>query len=90
MTTTHYIARARDGRNLELQEEAQSLGLKAGDQVSIIVEMEEDTTPEVVPNFAALEALARIDEILEAMHGSDGAETDRMIREARDGGMYGL
>ena len=90
MTTTHYIARARDGRNLELPVEAQALGLKAGDQVSILVEMEEEAQSDVIPNHAALEALARIDEILEEMQGADGAETDRMIREARDGGMYGL
>ena len=83
MTTTHYIARARDGRNLELQEEAQSLGLKAGDQVSIIVEMEEDTTPEVVPNFAALEALARIDEILRFSPGFAGEKSRYAERPAK-------
>jgi len=90
MTTTHYIARARDGRNLELPEEAQALGIKAGDRVSILVEMDEEPTSEVVPNYAMLKALAEIAEITKDMKGSDGAETDRMIREARDGGMYGL
>jgi hypothetical protein len=37
MATVHYTARAKDSRTLELPEEAQALGLQAGDEVHIFV-----------------------------------------------------
>ncbi len=38
MTTLHYLARAKDSRLLELPEEAQALGIKPGEIVSVRLE----------------------------------------------------
>jgi hypothetical protein len=37
MATTHYTAKAKDSRTLELPEEAQALGLKPGDEVHVFL-----------------------------------------------------
>ena len=40
MAIVHYTARAKDGRTLELPEEAQALGLKPGDNVHVFLNQE--------------------------------------------------
>jgi hypothetical protein len=48
MTTVHYTAKARDSRTLELPEEAETLGLKPGDEVHIFVSQNGTATAEDV------------------------------------------
>jgi hypothetical protein len=89
MTTVHYIARARDSRVLELPEEAEILGLKPGDVVSVSVNRADDEAPKVVPNEKALAALREIARRQEGRRHTDGSQTERIIREGRAGAMYG-
>ena len=90
MTSTHYIARARDSRVLELPEEAQALGIVPGESISIVVEREDVSSTVVVANEGMLATLRRIAELKWDMPETDGSETDRLLRDGRDGGMYGL
>ena len=41
------------------------------------------------PNQTILQALRELSKLHESMNESDPAQTDRLIREARSGGMYG-
>lgn len=59
----------------------------AGKQVRLTVLNETPSAPE--PNYGMLEALRRAEEIQRGMRLTDGSDTQRMLREARAGGMYG-
>ena len=88
MAGSHCIAHARDSRLLELPVEAEALGIKPGDVVSIRVERVEGT-PKVAPNEKALAALREIARLQEGRRHTDGSQTERIIREGRAGAMYG-
>ncbi|NOT64336.1 MAG: hypothetical protein HOP19_29310 [Acidobacteria bacterium] len=45
------------------------------------------TSPE--PNYAMLEVLRQTEELQQGMRFTDGSDTQRLLREARAGGMYG-
>ena len=49
----------------------------------------EDTPPAPQPNYAMLEVLRQTEELLQDMPFTDGSNTQRLLREARAGGMYG-
>ena len=60
-----------------------------GRKVKIYVEAEtESETPAFPPNVKALAALRQIAKMQEGMRHTDGSQTDRIIREGRDGDMY--
>src|SRR5690348_2465865 len=60
MATVHYMAKVKDSRLLELPEEAQELGLKPGEEVSVSVDRFEVAA--IKPNEKALAALREIAE----------------------------
>lgn len=49
----------------------------------------EYTPPAPQPNYAMLEVLRQTEELLRDMPFTDGSNTQRLLREARAGGMYG-
>jgi hypothetical protein len=59
----------------------------AGRKVKVYIEAE-DEKPAFPPNEKALAVLRQIAEMQEGMRETDGSQTDRFIREGRDGGMY--
>ncbi|HZT41065.1 MAG TPA: hypothetical protein VFA07_02690 [Chthonomonadaceae bacterium] len=89
MATVHYTAKVKDSRLLELPEEAQELGLKPGEEVTVTVEhngiQAAGTNP---PNEKMLAALAEIAELNKGRPFSDDSDTQRLLREARAGAMY--
>ena len=88
MTTTHYLAKARDNRVLELPEEAQALGLQPGEEVSVTLNRNADKQT-IQPDEGMLAALREIAERQKGRRYTDGSETDRMMREGRAGAMWG-
>ncbi len=48
MATSHFTARAKDNRTLELPEEAQSLDIQPGDEVQIFISQYRHATSEVI------------------------------------------
>jgi hypothetical protein len=64
----------------------------AGRKVKITIEPDEavSTVPAFPPNEQALAMLYDLVKLQEGMRETDGSLTDRLLREARAGGMYGL
>ena len=89
MNTKHYIARSRNNRILELSEEAQALGLKPGDMVSVSVNCANDKVPKAASNEKAIASLQEIARRQEGRRHTDGSQAERSIREGRMGAMYG-
>jgi len=90
MATGHYTAKVKDSRLLELPEEAQELGLKPGEEITVSVErngIKETST--IRPNEGMLEALREIAERQKDCPFTDGSNTMKLLREARGGAMYG-
>ena len=90
MATIQFTAKVKGNRLLELPMEAQELGLKPGEEVDIT--FDRNGTEEVRtirPNTGMLAALAEIAELNKGLPHSDGSDTQRLLREARSGAMYG-
>ena len=87
MTLVHTIATVRPDRLLELPPEARK-HLSPGQEIAIDIEAMSVET--VKPNESALETLRILAEMKKDMRETDGTQTDRMIREARAGAMYGV
>ncbi len=64
----------------------------AGKWVKVYVEPDQPGTESLAhaPNEQALSSLAELAILQEGMRHTSASETDRLLREARDGGMYGL
>ena len=89
MATVHYTAKVKDSRLLELPEEAQELGLKPGEEVTVSVERNGVQVARTAPpNEKMLAALAEIAELNKGRPCSDDSNTQRLLREARAGAMY--
>ncbi len=82
---THYIARVLDDRRLELPQGALNL-VRPGQEIGIDLE---ESRPSVKPNERLLAVLRDIAELTKDMPETDGSRTDRIIREGREGAMYG-
>jgi len=89
MTLVQYTATVREGRLLELPEEAQDLHLVPGQEIEIQLDRLETKAPSRKPNFAGLETLRLVAELKKGMPESDPSQTDRLVREGRAGAMYG-
>lgn len=89
MTLVHYTAEVKSGRLLELPAEAEALHLKPGDKVDLQFDAEPEPSAEPVPNRDVLAMLLEIATMKAEMKPTNGAETDRLLREARAGAMYG-
>lgn len=89
MTTLHYTAKVRDGRLLELPEEAQQLHLTPGEEIQIQLERADIAEPNRTPNEKMLDFLRIIEERHKDRPFTDGSDTQRLIDEARGGAMYG-
>lgn len=59
----------------------------AGKHVRLTVVDETPPTPK--PNYALLELLRKTEELQRGMRLTDGSDTQRLLREARSGAMYG-
>lgn len=90
MAAIHYTAKVKESRLLELPEEAQELGLKPGEEVTISVERNGvKETATVPPNEGMLAALREIAERQKNRPFTEGTDTMKLLREARGGAMYG-
>ena len=49
----------------------------------------ENTSSAPQPNYAMLDVLRKTEELQRGMSFTDGSDTQRLLREARAGGMYG-
>jgi hypothetical protein len=85
MATLRYTAKVKENRILELPEEAQSLGLKPGDEVCVSIDVAQVPTP----NEKGLAIMRAITERHKGRPHTDGSNTLRLLREARAGAMYG-
>jgi hypothetical protein len=80
----------------EAREAAERQGLDVSAFVTAAVEEKLRTVadtagePSTSPNLPALRALEQIRRSYEGWPETSGAETQRMLREGRDGGIYGL
>ena len=84
---THYTARVLDDRRLELPAGALRQ-VRPGQNIEIDLE-ESDVQTGVRPNELALAMLRDVVELTKALPETDPSQTDRQIREARGGAMYG-
>ena len=89
MTMMHYTAEVKAGLLLELPTEAEELHLKPGEKVHIHLDRPAETTPQPRPNEGMLAALQAIAERQKGRRYTDASDTDRMLREARAGAMWG-
>lgn len=64
----------------------------AGRRVRVYIEPDETDSASLVfpPNEQALAMLRDLVKLQEGMKETDGSQTDRLLREARAGGLYGL
>lgn len=64
----------------------------AGRRVKVYIEPDqaEPVPPAFPPNEQALAMLRDLVKLQEGMKETDGSQTDRLLREARAGGLYGL
>ncbi|MEO7719407.1 MAG: hypothetical protein ABIY70_24660 [Capsulimonas sp.] len=81
----HYIATVLDDRRLELPQGALNL-VRPGQEIGIDLE---EAGPEPKPNERLLAALRDITELTKDLPETDGSKTDRIVREGREGAMYG-
>jgi len=90
MIAVQYTAKVKESRLLELPEEALSLNLEPGQEIVIRLDQANTSSTKIIPNEKALAALRDIAEMKKGMQESDGSQTERIIREGRDGAMYGF
>jgi hypothetical protein len=84
----HYIARVLDDRRLELPHGALSL-IKPGQEVEIELD-QFAVRHELTTSASALVMLREVEELTMSMPETDPSQTDRLVREARAGAMYGI
>lgn len=90
MATVHYTAKVKEGRLLELPEEAQELGLQPGEEVEVSVERTGvETSATFPPNEKGLAAMREIAERQKGARSTDGSNSLKLLHEARAGAMYG-
>jgi len=84
---THYTARVTDDLRLELPSRALPF-VRPGQEIEINLD---DTTVEstLKPNEAVLAMLRDLDTMKKNMPESDPSDTNRFIREGRNGALYG-
>jgi hypothetical protein len=89
MALLHYTARVKDGLILELPGEAEQLHLKPGDRIDIQINQSIKHSPSGQVNEGMLTALREIADRQKGQPYTDGSNTNRMLREARSGAMWG-
>jgi hypothetical protein len=89
MAVLHYTAEVRNGLLLALPSEAEELHLQPGDKVQIQLDITTETQPLARPNLGMLSALREIAERQQGRPYTDSSDTDRLLREARSGAMWG-
>jgi hypothetical protein len=89
MAAIQFKAIVKEGRLLELPEQAQELGLIPGEEVTVSVERNgSEAIAKFPPNEGMLAALREIAEIQKDMPYSDGTNSLKLLHEARAGAMY--
>ena len=90
MAAVIYVATVKESRLLELPRQAEALGLRPGDKVSVHIDQNNDDETVVFPvnqnGLAAMRTIAERQQNRPAMEGSDIV---KLVREARAGGMFG-
>ena len=90
MAAIHYTAKVKESRLLELPEEAQVLGLKPGEEVSVSVDRDSiETSAPFPPNEKGLAAMREITERQKGARPTDGSNSLKLLHETRAGAMYG-
>ncbi len=90
MAIVSYTATVKESRLLELPEEAQVLGLKPGDEVTVSLDRAVIGAAAIFPpNQGMLAALREIAARQQDRPFTDGTNTTRLLQEARGGAMYG-
>jgi len=93
MAILQYRATVEPNGRLVLPQDAQAvLDLKPGDEITVSFDPTEASAPQrAAPrNEGMLSVLADIEKRQEGRRSISGDDTQRMLREARAGGMYGL
>jgi hypothetical protein len=93
MAVLQYRAKVEPNGRLVLSQDAQAvLNLKPGDEITVSFDMTETSSPQPTSprNEGMLRALADIEKRQAGRRSISGEETQRLLREARAGGMYGL
>ena len=88
MTTTYYHVKVKENRLLELPEEVQELGLQPGEEV--IVSVSRNDANASFRNEAGFAAMREIAESQKSSPAIEGSDIVKLIREAREGTMYGV
>lgn len=89
VTAMTYIGKVQENGTVIVSKDAQEqLGLQPGDEVQISLNRSVVEPQPVMPNEKALTALRRIAALQEGMRYTDGSQTNKIVREGRDGGMY--
>ena len=88
MTTTYYHVKVKENRLLELPEEVQELGLQPGEEVIVSVSRNDARTS--LRNEAGFAAMREISESQKGNPAIEGSDIVKLIREAREGTMYGV
>lgn len=84
-----YTGKVQQDGTVLLPKEAQGQsGLQPGDEVQVILNHSGVEPQAVTPNEKASAALRRIATLQEGARRTDSSQTDRIIREGREGGMY--
>jgi bifunctional DNA-binding transcriptional regulator/antitoxin component of YhaV-PrlF toxin-antitoxin module len=93
MATLQFRATVEPNGRLVLPQEAQTaLGLKPGDEITVIFERTENVVDQKTSsrNEGMLRVLRDIEQRQVGRQSVSGEETQRVLRKARAGGMYGL
>lgn len=89
MATVHYTAVVKEGRLLELPDEADALELKPGDQVEIILNQNGVEESALTASERGLEIMRLLAERHKVRRVTDNSNTAKLLREARGGAAYG-
>ena len=92
MAAITFLARVEENGILTLSQEVQAeLGVKTGDEVRVSVARETIENGALPPlNVGMLAALEQIKVRQQDRRSISGEDTQRLLRQARAGGMYGL
>jgi hypothetical protein len=89
MVHAEYTAEVTQDRQLKLLEDARELRLKPGDRVHVTVETNmEESEAATSANDRLIAVLREIEEHQRNQQPTDGADSLRLLHEARTGAMY--
>ena len=89
VTAVTYTGKVQENGTIAVPQDAQEkLGLRLGDVVQVSLNRNIPEPPVLTQNERGLAVLRKIAALQEGAGYTDGSQTDRIIRDARGGGMY--